>query len=73
MINDNKDSIKNNGDIYLIDNGFSLILYLQKESNEKIIYDLFEVKDINEIIQKKLMKNIFLITVKIRMKLKIKL
>ena len=49
MINDNKDSIKNNGDIYLIDNGFSLLLYLQKESNEKIIYDLFEVKDINEI------------------------
>jgi hypothetical protein len=47
MINDNKESLKNNGDIFLIDNGFNLILYIKKESN--IIYHLFEVNDIKEI------------------------
>jgi hypothetical protein len=47
MINDNKESMKNNGDIFLIDNGFNLILYIKKESN--IIYHLFEVNDIKEI------------------------
>ena len=49
MINDDKESLKNSGDIFLIDNGFNLILYLKKETNEKIIYDLFEVNDLNEI------------------------
>ena len=49
MINDNKESIRNNGNIYLIDNGFNLILYLKIELNENMFYDLFEVNNINEI------------------------
>ena len=58
MINDNKESLKNNGDIFLIDNGFNLILYIKKESN--IIYHLFEVNDIKEINLEKISEeNIF--------------
>ena len=44
--------LKNNGDIFLIDNGFNLILYIKKESN--VIYHLFEVNDIKEINMEKI-------------------
>ena len=49
IINDNIETLINNGNIFLIDNGFDLILYLRNELNKNIIYDLFDVNDINEI------------------------
>ena len=49
IINDNKESIETNGNIFLIDNGFNLYLYLKNNLNENIVYDLFGVDDINKI------------------------
>ena len=49
IINDNIETLINNGNIFLIDNGFDLILYFRNELNKNIIYDLFDVNDINEI------------------------
>ena len=49
MINDNYESLINNGNIFLIDNGFKLILYFRSSVEEKIIFDLFEVNDIDNI------------------------
>ena len=47
IINDNKESLNNNGNIFLIDNGFNLILYLKNSVDNKIIFDLFNVDDIH--------------------------
>ena len=49
IINDNIEALINSGNIFLIDNGFYLILYLRNEINKNIIVDLFDVNDINEI------------------------
>ena len=47
IINDNKESLNNNGNIFLIDNGFNLILYLKNSVDNKIIFDFFNVDDIH--------------------------
>ena len=49
MINNNKESLINSGNIFLIDNGFYLILYLKKETDKNIINELFGKNDINNI------------------------
>ena len=49
MINNNKESLLNNGNIFLIDNGFYLLLYITNNIDKKIVNDLFEVNDINQI------------------------
>ena len=49
MINNNKEDLINNGNIFLIDNGFDLILYVKNTIEEKILFDLFEVNNINDI------------------------
>ena len=60
IINDNKESIETNGNIFLIDNGFNLYLYLKNNLNENIVYDLFGVDDINKIeLDKIIEENIF--------------
>ena len=41
IINNNKESLLNNGSIYLIDNGFYLILYFSKTTDQNIIKELF--------------------------------
>ena len=49
IINNNKESLLNNGNIYLIDNGFYLILYFAKTTDQNIIKELFGETDINNI------------------------
>ena len=49
MINNNKESLINSGNIFLIDNGFYLILYLKNTTEQNIIYELFGENDINNI------------------------
>ena len=49
MINNNKESLINNGNIFLIDNGFYLILYLKNSTEKNILYELFGENDINKI------------------------
>ena len=49
MINNNKESVLNSGNIFLIDNGFYLLLYLTNNIDKKIVNDLFEENDINKI------------------------
>ena len=49
IINDNMESLNNNGNLFLIDNGFYLILYLKNNIDKKIIWDLFNVDDIYEV------------------------
>ena len=49
IINDNIESLVNNGTLFLIDNGFYLILYLRNNVDKNIIFNLFDVNDINEI------------------------
>ena len=49
IINNNKESIDSQGSIFLIDNGFELILYLKNNVNKNIIYNLFGVNTLNEI------------------------
>ena len=49
MINNNKESLINSGNIFLIDNGFYLILYLKNTTEKNIIYELFGENDINNI------------------------
>ena len=49
MINNNKESLINIGNIFLIDNGFYLILYLKNTTEQNIIYELFGENDINNI------------------------
>lgn len=49
IINNNKESLYNSGTLFLIDNGFYLILYLRNFINQKIIFDLFNVDDINKV------------------------
>ena len=49
IINDNIESLINNGSLFLIDNGFYLILYFRNIVDKKIIFDIFNVHDINEI------------------------
>ena len=43
------ESLNNNGNLFLIDNGFYLILYLKNNIDKKIIWYLFNVDDINEV------------------------
>ena len=49
IINANMESLNNNGNLFLIDNGFYLILYLKNNIDKKIILDLLNVNDINEV------------------------
>ena len=49
IINANMESLNNNGNLFLIDNGFYLILYLKNNIDKKIILDLFNVDDIYEV------------------------
>ena len=49
IINDNIESLNNNGSLFLIDNGFYLILYLRNIVDKKIIMDLFNEDDINKV------------------------
>ena len=60
MINNNKESLINSGNIFLIDNGFYLFLYLKNTTEQNIFYDLFGENDINNIDIKKINEgNIF--------------
>ena len=60
MINNNKESLINSGNIFLIDNGFYLFLYLKNTIEQNIFYDLFGENDINNIDIKKINEgNIF--------------
>ena len=47
IINDNKESMDSQGTIFLIDNGFELILYLKNNVDKNIIYYLFGNDEIN--------------------------
>ena len=49
IINDNKESLDNQGSIFLIDNGFELILYIRNYVDKNIIHNLFGVDNFNEI------------------------
>ena len=49
IINNNKESLNNNGNIFLIDNGFNLILYFRKDIDKNIIFNMFYTNNINEI------------------------
>lgn len=49
IINNNKECMDNQGSIFLIDNGFELILYLKNIVDKNIIYNLFSVYTLNEI------------------------
>ena len=49
IINNNKESLDNQGSIFLIDNGFEFILYLKNNVDKNIIYNLFSVNSLNEI------------------------
>jgi hypothetical protein len=49
IIKNNKESLYNSGTLFLIDNGFYLILYLRNFIDQKIIFDLFNVDDINKV------------------------
>ena len=49
IINDNKQSMDSQGTIFLIDNGFELILYFKNNVDKNIIYNLFGVNTFNEI------------------------
>ena len=60
MINNNKESLINSGNIFLIDNGFYLFLYLKNTTEQNIFYELFGENDINNIDIKKINEgNIF--------------
>ena len=60
MINNNKESLINSGNIFLIDNGFYLFLYLKNITEQNIFYELFGENDINNIDIKKINEgNIF--------------
>ena len=49
MINNSKESMDSQGTIFLIDNGFELILYLKNNIDKSIINYLFGVNSFNEI------------------------
>ena len=60
MINNNKESLINSGNIFLINNGFYLFLYLKNTTEQNIFYELFGENDINNIDIKKINEgNIF--------------
>ena len=60
MINNNKESLINSGNIFLVDNGFYLFLYLKNTTEQNIFYELFGENDINNIDIKKINEgNIF--------------
>ena len=49
IINDNRESMNSQGSIFLIDNGFELILYLKNNVDNNIINNLFGVNTLNEV------------------------
>ena len=49
IINNNKESMDSQGTIFLIDNGFELILYLKNNADKYIINSIFGVNEFNEI------------------------
>jgi protein transport protein SEC24 len=49
IINNNKKMMKDSGTIFLIDNGFELILYLKNNADKYIINSIFGVNEFNEI------------------------
>ena len=49
IINNNKESMDTQGSIFLIDNGFQLILYLKNNIDKNIMNNLFGVNAFNEI------------------------
>jgi protein transport protein SEC24 len=49
IANDSKESLDSQGSIFLIDNGFELILYLRNYVDKNIIHNLFGVDNFNEI------------------------
>jgi hypothetical protein len=49
IINDNRESMDSQGSIFLIDNGFNLILYIKNNVDKNIIFNLFGVSTLNEV------------------------
>ena len=49
IINTDWNSMENNGNIFLIDNGFYLILYIKNNLEKNYLLNLFDVDDINKI------------------------
>ena len=49
IINDNRESMDSQGSIFLIDNGFNLILYIKNNVDKNIIFNLFGVNTLNEV------------------------
>ena len=49
IISDNKESLDREGSIFLIDNGFELMLYIRNYVDKNILYNLFGVNSFNEI------------------------
>ena len=53
IINNNKKMMKDSGTIFLIDNGFELLLYILENVEDKILYDLFETNNFKQIYMEK--------------------
>ena len=49
IINNNKESMDTQGTIFLIDNGFELILFIKNNADKNIIFNIFGANTLNEI------------------------